>query len=229
MTTIQRSFLALSVTLLTIVLAGLFRRRLYRFCYTFPVYLLAVWAGDLLQMVATDVFYVFWFYQAKETLYVVLKLAVALEITALAYQAFPAAHAAARRAILGVLVALLLLLTIGVPYGPDFPTLVLELTKRLTFGAILVFCATWTLVLWYHLPLHRLHRAIIRGLVPYMLVFAAVNELTLRFGWDIRAVVNVADALAWNLMLSYWAWEVWRTAPAEPAFLRTLQTWRGRA
>lgn len=229
MTTIQRVFLVVSVALLTIVLTGLFRRRLYRFCYTFPVYLLAVWTGDLLQLVAPDIFYVVWFYQAKETLYVVLKLAVALEITALAYQAFPAAHAAARRAILAVLVALLLLLTIGVPYAPDFPTLVVDLTKRLTFGAILVFCATWTLVLWYHLPLHRMHRAIIRGLVPYMFVFAAVNELIRTFGWDIRDAVNMADAVAWSLLVAYWAWEVWRTAPAEPPFLRTLQTWRGRA
>jgi hypothetical protein len=226
--TLQRALLGLSVTLLTIVLAGLFRRRLYRFCYTFPAYLLAVWLGDVLQLVAPEIFYVWWFYATKEPLYAVLKLVVALEITALAYQAFPAAHAAARRAILAVLVALLPLLTIGVPYGPDFPTLVREFQKRLTFGTILVFCATWALVLWYHLPLHRLHRAIIRGLVPYMLVFAAANELTLTFGWNIRDAVNTADALAWNLMLAYWAWEVWRTPPAEPPFLQKLQRWRGR-
>jgi hypothetical protein len=228
MTAVQRVFLGLSVALLTVVLAGLFRRRLYRFCYTFPVYLLAVWAGDLLQLTAARIFYALWFYQAKETLYVVLKLAVALEITALAYQAFPAAHAAARRAILAVLVGLLLLVTLGVPYGQDSPSLVLELTRRLTFGTILVFCATWALVLWYHLPLHRLHRAIIRGLVPYMLVFAAVNGLMLTFGWNIRRAVNLADAVAWNLMLAYWAWEVWRTPPMEPPFLQTLQRWRGR-
>jgi hypothetical protein len=182
----------------------------------------------MLQIVAPDDFYVMWFYQATETVYVVLKLAVALEITALAYQAFPAAHAAARRAILAVLVALLLLVTVSVPYGSDFPTLVLELTKRLTFGTILVFCATWALVLWYHLPLHRLHRAIIRGLVPYMLVFAAVNALMLTFGWNIRDAVSTADAVAWNLMLAYWAWEAWRTPPAEPPFLQQLQRWRLR-
>lgn len=228
MTTIQRILLALSVTLLTADLAGLFRRRLNRICYSFPVYLAAVGAGDFLQLVAADRFYVWSFYAAKETLYGVLKLAVALEITALAYQAFPAAHAAARRAILAVLLALLLLLTIGVPYGPDFPTLVRELQRRLTLGTILVFCATWALVLWYHLPLHRLHRAIIRGLVPYMLVFAAANGLTLTFGWNIRDAVNLADAAAWDLMLAYWAWEIWRRPPAEPPFLQKLQVWRSR-
>lgn len=223
----QISFLT-SLTLLLVVLAGVLFRRLYRICYTFPAYLLAVWLGDLAMFLWPARLYVWTFWTAKETLYAVLKLALALEITALAYAAFPGARATARRMILLVLTAVLGLLTVGVPYGGEFHALASELQRRLAQGTALVFCATWAMVLWYHLPLHRLHRAIIRGLVPYMLVFALVNSLLLSLGWQVRQAVNVADGLAYALLLLYWSWEVWRRPPAEPPFLRTLQPWRAR-
>jgi hypothetical protein len=84
-------------------------------------------------------------------------------------------------------------------------------------------------VLWYRLPLHRLHRAILRGLVPYLLIFSAANTLTLVFGWHVREEVNLADGAAWNLMLAYWCWEVWRRPPGgDSDFMRRLQPWRAR-
>jgi hypothetical protein len=223
----QATFLA-SLTLLPLVLAGVLSRRLYRICYTFAAYLLAVWLGDLVMFVWPEIFYVWSFWLAKETLYAVLKLALALEITALAYGAFPAARTAVRRGILLVLAALAALLAVGVPYGREFPVLASELQRRLAQGTALVFCATWALLLWYHLPLHRLHRAIMRGLVPYMLVFAAVNGFLVTLGLHLRPAVNLADGLAWAMLLLYWSWEVWRRPPLEPPFLRTLQPWRGR-
>jgi hypothetical protein len=133
-----------------------------------------------------------------------------------------------RRLLLGVMLGLLALLTIGIPYGQDLPTLARELLRRLAHGSVLGYFATWALVLWYRIPLHRLHRAIFRGLVPYQLIFATARSLTLAFGWDIREAVNLADQAAYSLMLAYWAWEVWRRPPDEPPFLRTLQPWRAR-
>ena len=227
MTWIQRVAVAASLALLVALLAGLFVRRLYRVCYSFPAWLLAVLAGDVLMLFWPERFYTWSFWMAKETAYAALKIAIAGEITVLAFQAFPSAGATVRRVVLGVLLALLAFVLIGVRYDVALQDLARELQRRVANGVALVFCAAWAVVLYYRLPLHRLHRAILRGLVPYLLVFAAASTLTLVFGWDVRPAVNAAEAACWNLMLAYWCWEVWRRPPGhDSAFMRHLQPWR---
>jgi hypothetical protein len=229
MSLLERAPVIVSFVLLAALLAGLFVRRLYRVCYSFPAWLLAVLAGDVLVFFWTQRFYTWAFWMTKETVYAVLKLAIAVEITALAFQAFPSARATVRRVMLGVLLALLAFVLVGVRYQADLPDLARELQRRTANGVALVFCATWAVVLYYRLPLHRLHRAILRGLVPYLLVFAAASTLTLVFGWDVRRNVNMAEAAAWDLMLAYWCWEVWRRPPGDDSrFMRQLQPWRAR-
>jgi hypothetical protein len=224
----ERILLGCSLCLTLLVLAGLAARRLYRLSYGFTAYLLAVAVSETLIFIWPHRFFTWSFWLAKETAYGLVKLVLALELTFLAYQAFPSAHRTARRVILAVLLLVLALVVIGVPYAADFPTLARELLRRLAEGTALVFAAAWGLVLWYRLPLHRLHRAILRGLVPYLLVFAAARSVTLALGWDVRKAVNLADAGAYVALLAYWAWEVWRRGPEEPEFLRTLQPWRAR-
>lgn len=225
---VERALLATALALEAAVLAGLARRRLYRLCYSFAAYMLTVLAAELLIFIWPGRFFTWAFWLGKETSYAILKLAIALEIAALAYQEFPAARRAVARFILAALVLMLALLVIGVPYNAEFPTLARELLRRTANGTAYVFLAVWGLVLWYRLPLHRLHRAILRGLVPYLLIFTGARSLTLAFGWDIRRSVNLADASAYVLVLAYWAWEVWRRPPDEPPFLRQLQPWRAR-
>ena len=224
----ERILLGCSLCLTCAVLSGLVARRLYRLSYGFTAYLAAVALSETLIFLWPARFFTWNFWLVKETTYGLCKLALALELTFLAYQAFPSAHHTARRVILLVLLLVLALVLVGVPEGSDFPTLARELLRRLAEGTALVFTAVWGLVLWYRLPLHRLHRAILRGLVPYLLVFAAARSLTLALGWNVRTTVNLADAGTYVLLLAYWAWEVWRRAPAEPEFLRALQPWRAR-
>jgi hypothetical protein len=224
----ERVLLGCALCLTFAVLAGLRVRRLYRLSYGFTAYLLAVAVSETLIFVWPGRFFTWSFWLTKETVYGLCKLVLALELTFLAYQAFPSAHHTARRVILAVLVLVLALLVIGIPHGADLPTLARELLRRLAEGTALVFAAAWGLVLWYRLPLHRLHRAIMRGLVPYLLLFAAARSITLALGWDVRQTVNLADAAAYVVLLAYWAWEVWRRGPPEPAFLRSLQPWRAR-
>jgi hypothetical protein len=227
MTSIQRVAMIASLALLVALLAGLFVRRLYRVCYSFPTWLLAVLAGDVLMFFWPERFYTWGFWMAKETAYAALKIAIAIEITVLAFQAFPSAGATVRRVLLGVLLALLAFVLIGVRYDVALQDLARELQRRVANGVALVFCAAWAVVLYYRLPLHRLHRAILRGLVPYLLVFAAASTLTLVFGWDVRTAVNAAEAACWALMLAYWCGEVWRRpARDDSAFMRRLQPWR---
>src|SRR5262245_4838320 len=116
MTAIQIVATVTSLALLAALLAGLFARRLYRVCYSFPAWLAAVLVGDLLVFLWPARFYTWAFWMAKETAYAALKLAIAVEITALAFQAFPSARATVRRVLLGVLLALLAFVVVGVRY-----------------------------------------------------------------------------------------------------------------
>jgi hypothetical protein len=223
----ERAPFLVSFVLLPALLFGLFVRRLHRVCYSFPAWLLAVFAGDVLMFCWPERFYTWGFWMAKETVYALLKLAIAMEITTRACQAFPSARATARQVMLAVLLALLAFVLVGVRYDVALHDLAREVQRRVANGVALVFCAAWAVVLYYRLPLHRLHRAILRGLVPYLLVFAAASTFTLVFGWDVRRAVNVAEAACWNLMLAYWCWEVWRRPPGgESEFMRRLQPWR---
>src|SRR5258706_6427246 len=111
----QWVFLGLDLVLIPLLLVGLVRHRLYRLCYSFPAYLFAVWAGDLMLLAWPAVFYHASFWQVKETAYAVLKCTMALELGALAFQAFPGATARARRFVLVVLVGIVGTLLCGLP------------------------------------------------------------------------------------------------------------------
>ena len=223
----ERAPFLVSFVLLPALLLGLFVHRLHRVCFSFPAWLLVVFTGDVLMFGWPERFYTWGFWMAKETVYALLKLAIAMEITARAFQAFPSARATVQRVMLAVLLALLAFVLVGVRYDVALHDLARELQRRVANGVALVFCAAWAVVLYYRLPLHRLHRAILRGLVPYLLVFSAASTFTLVFGWDLRRAVNVVEAACWNLMLAYWCWEVWRRPPGgDSDFMRRLQPWR---
>ncbi|HEX6738167.1 MAG TPA: hypothetical protein VF310_07855, partial [Vicinamibacteria bacterium] len=74
------------------ILAGIWRRRLYRFCWSFVVYAVAVGFGGALIAAWPGRFYNWGFWQAKELTFSVVSFVVALEIAALTFQAFPGAR-----------------------------------------------------------------------------------------------------------------------------------------
>ena len=224
----ERTLTIIHLALLAVIMAGLVHRRLFRICYAFALYVAVVLVAETLIFGWPARFFVWPFYTAKEITYGALKLAILLEITALTYQEFPSARAAVRRLLLGVMVMILALMTIGVPSNLDFPDLVRELLRRLAQGTGMAYLATWALLLWYRLPLHRLHRAILRGLVPYLTLYAADRTILLQDWNKRRETVNVVEMIAYAIVLAYWAWEVWRRPPREPDFMRTLQPWRAR-
>jgi len=213
------------------ILAGLVRRRLYRLCYSFPTYLLTVWIGELLIFAWPERFYHWTFWQIKETAYAVLKLATALELGSLAFKAFPGARRRAMGLALLVLLATLGTLVLEPVKSTDVESLALELQPRLANGTALLFASVWALVFWYHIPLHRLHRAILRGIVPYLLIFTTGMRLLASLGRDIQHAAAGADSIAYVALLAYWAWEAWRKEPEDTAsspVLRRLQPWRDR-
>ena len=103
MSFVERAPVVVSLVLLLALLAGLFGRRLHRVCYSFPVWLGAVLAGDALMFRWPDTFFTWRFFMVKEPVYAALKLAIAVEITARAFEGFPSARTTMRRVMLAVL------------------------------------------------------------------------------------------------------------------------------
>ena len=150
--------------------------------------------------------------------------------------AVSAERSAARSAVRRVIVIMLVLILAAVFFrpvaDPTASSLALAIHPRLANGTALLFAAVWMLILWYNVPVHPLHRAILRGFVPYLLVFTVVLGLTdtLNANPAARRIINLANGLSYLLMLLYWTWSVWRPQEesANPELLRKLQPWRDR-
>lgn len=214
-----------------LALAGLARYQRLHLCRAFPVYLAAVALGDLLAMAWPGVFFTWSFYVGREVLYAALKLAIVLQLAAVCFDAFPGARAAARRALLLVLAALAVaaLLPAGAAGAEG---LAYALQPRVANGTAGAFLALWALVLWYRIPIHPIHFAILKGFVPYLLVSAVNVRLPLDLATHLAGVASRLSGLPYVLVLSYWAWAAWRPeeVPDAPASLvRRLQPWRFRA
>ena len=209
-------------------LYGLLSRRLYRACWFFVVYLGAVYVGEVLILIRPDTFYRLSFWQAKETLYAILKLAMAFELGYRNFGKLPGAKRTAGRlaavTVIATLAALLLPARASA-YEID----AVEVQARLTNGTILVLMSVWGAVLWYNVPLHWLHRAILSGLVSYLVVFALLLGLLAAIGWHVVDVASHTAGLAYDALLLYWLWEVWRFHPAtedRAGIVGRLQPWR---
>lgn len=228
---VQRALTASAVLLLLATLAGLLARRRARVSYAWTAYMACVATGELLLVCWPRVFWNWSFFVAKETLYSALKLALALEMAALVFSRFPGARATVRRALLLGLAAVLWALLEGGPIErPGLSGIALALQPRLANGTAVTLMIVWGLIFWYHVPVHRLHRVVLRGLVPYLLLFTVALQLLARHGWDLRRQLSYADAAAYLTMLLYWTVEAWRPEPAggTPPAVAPLLGWRAR-
>lgn len=228
MEALQTTLSVIGLAVPTVLLAGLAARRLYRVCYTFAAYVVAVTVFAAVIRFWPERFFQIDFYLFKEGAYGLLKLAMAIEIARRTFGAFPAAAARARTVLRAALIVLSLWMA-PVLINSDVRGLAQEALPRLANGTALLMAAVWALLLWFNLPLHPLHRAILRGLVPYLLLFTLLFSLLTRWGWTLRAWVSVLDSAAYDGLLVYWSWVAWRVPPrppADPELVRRLQPWR---
>jgi hypothetical protein len=213
-----------------VTLLGLVVRRRVGLCYSFAGYLVAVEIGDVLPFFWPDRFWNWNFWVLKESIYVVLKFVVALELIAVVFQAFPGAAATARLAMLFCLAGTFgaLLYTPG-HVGP-MREIATDLHPRISNGSAGLFVLILVLSIWYRIPLHDLHRAIARGFAAYLLVAAVALHVLGRVPGAER-LSNRLDVGTYLLVLAYWAWSAWRREEAPPISeetLRRVQPWRDR-
>lgn len=205
--------LALVVTLL-----GLIVRRRWRRWYGFTVYVAAV-AVFAVALIAS---YTKPLYVAQEVALSAIRLAMALELAARTFRAFPGARATLRVVLLLVLVVTLSLV-LAVPARHEYEGFIDHVSPRLLNGAAWVFTAIAALILWYRLPVASFHKALLLPYVPYLLWQAAYLNSGL---WKIdSAFVEVFNPLTYLALAMRWAWVAWRVKePAEAPPRRPLES-----
>jgi hypothetical protein len=217
--------------LVLLTLAGILARRRWRLCWWFTAYLAVILLCNSLVSFWPDRFYQPWFWLARTPLYDALKVAIALELAYRTFQAFPGARATVRRMLFVLLMASSALL-MAVPWDSSYGAALFEWEPRILTATIWLLNALAVLVIWYRVPIHAYHKAILLGFVPYLLVFTILLRLLRHYGWDILPIVQSAEPAAYLLLMGWWAWAAWEPEVApdvSPEVLHTLQPWRARS
>ena len=220
MTPSKRALIAAVVILIGIILAGLLARRRAASGWSFVAYLTAVASSDLLMLLWPERFWQHAFWIFKEGVLSLLKLAVALELLIRIFQPFPSAYAAVRRAVIVVVAGLCALIWLSLSAGTDYVAVIGRLYPHVHDGTVWLFVALGGYCLWYHLPLDSLHKAILIGLVPYLLLYSVVLRLLVDLGWERGGIFNRTGPLAYLALLGYWAYVVWKPATVGDAGTR---------
>ena len=158
-------------------------------------------------------------------------MAITLELAYRTFQAFPGARATVRRVLLLLVIASSAIL-MAAPWDATYGAALFEWQPRMLTANIWMLNALAVVVIWYRVPIHAFHKAILLGFVPYLLVFTILLRLLRHYGWDILPIVQAAEPAAYMLLMSWWAWAAWEpeTAPdVSPEVLHVLQPWRARS
>jgi hypothetical protein len=218
MNLLQASLTQAATAMLAAVVAGLIVKHRVRLWYGFAVLVAAVGASNLLIGLWPQRFYGWSFWQTKETAHDVIRFGMAIELALRTFRAFPGALATARRALL-VGCALTWIAVSAVPTavqptaGERVLVFAAELHPRVLNGTIWLFTAIAALILWYRIPVHPFHKAVLLGYVPYLLVFTIVFNALGQLGWQRVTLLSYANQVAYLALVTYWAHAAWRSYP----------------
>jgi hypothetical protein len=210
MTNYDRALAAASVVLIIVLLAGLVVRRRLGSCVSFVAYLLAVGVADALVFTWPERFFRQSFWIFKESVQNALKLAIAVELMVRIFRHFPAAYHTVLRWVLVVLLGLGVLIAFALPRGTEYVTVVGRLHPHVNDGTVWVLLCVGAFCVWYHLPLDSIHKAILIGLIPYLLLYSVVQRAIGALGWERGDLFNLTAPHAYLCVLVYWIVVAWR-------------------
>jgi len=205
--------------------AGLLIRRRWCLSWFLAAYVLANFVGDLLVDLWPARFWVPSFWMAKQALCDTLKLGIAVELAWRAFRLFPGAASTARKivlAILGVTAATML----AANSGPSYEHALSQLHPRVATGTVWLLAATLAVALWYRVPIHPFHMAVLTSLGAYSTVFGSLLGLAGLYGWHGGRwlYLTALDPLAFLLLLCWWAYVAWRPeSEVGVAYMRVVQ------
>ena len=215
------------LALMGLVAAGLVVRGRVGLCWSFAAYLLVILVTGTMAMSRPDPFTGYPFWSQKETALFVMKVLIAFEIGVRNLSIFPRARVRVGLVFVGVLLATAVAVW-AVPYGGDgYAVLVGMLSPRQQAGALWLFAVVGAAAVWYRVPLHPLHRAILAGLASYLAIGTLILTFVGRFKppeSTLRWFV-VADAAAFLAVLSLWTWVAWKPLRAPSPIVAKLQPW----
>ena len=215
MTPFDRAVTATSVILICAVIAGLVGRRRLAACVCFTLYLLAVASSEAVIALWPDRFWRRSFWIFKESVHNLLKLGIALELMVRIFRHFPSAYAAVRRGVFVVVAGLAVVVWYALAAGTDYFAVVGRLYPHVNDGTVWLLVCVGAFCLWYHLPLDSVHKAILIGLVPYLLVYSVVQRAVVALGWERAEVFDRSAPIAYICLLSFWVYVAWRKEPGD--------------
>ncbi len=227
MTAFQLLSLVGGLVLMTALLIGLLARGGARVCPSFAVYAAAVLLTNL-PLIVKPQLYGWEFYLAGEVAHALLKLVLAGELGWRMFAHLPGARASLAAGLL-LVVTLTLAAVLLAPLGAQPHVVAQTALARLLHGTAWIFGALLAAKLYYRIPVHPLHQAILRGFVPFLLTFTVALGLFETFGWDVRLPASYAYTTTYMAMLVYWNLVAWRRPElpdALPEVVRKLQPWR---
>jgi hypothetical protein len=216
LTTFELGVAIVSYLLVLTTLVGLFVRRHVSTCRWFGLYLLAVLIADSAMLadalfLKSGDFYTRRFWVGKEILLNGLMISLMLELVSRVFGRFPGARATARFLMYVVFVLTLAsLVWASGALSSSFESLAGELQPRIVTGTTWVFAAIAALVLWYRLPIETMPKAILLGVVPYLLFNYLILTLWTANRWPTQGWMASLDSCAWTLLLAYWARSAWQ-------------------
>lgn len=227
MTGFQWFTLVATVVLLASLVAGLLVRRALQVCPSFVLYMGVVLATNA-AILAWPQIYTWRFYLSGEVLHAALRLVLAGELGWRMFAHLPGARASLAAGLL-LVVTLTLAAVLLAPLGAQPHVVAQTALARLLHGTAWIFGALLAAKLYYRIPVHPLHQAILRGFVPFLLTFTVALGLFETFGWDVRLPASYAYTTTYMVMLVYWNRVAWRRPEppdAPPEVVRRLQPWR---
>jgi len=209
--------------LLAATLTGLARTGRYRLWYSFTLCLAVIFAASAAIGLSSR-FHSPSVWKWQELVVDVLRMAMALELALRIFRDFPGARAKLRWVLVLVGAATLVVIA-RAPHGADvwlkhdqdaYEAFVSDLQPRVLNGAVWLFTGIAFLVLWYRLPIHPFHKAVLLSYVPYLLIFTTALKTLGALGWERGWYVRYANQLAYAALVGFWTHAAWRRESRPP-------------
>jgi hypothetical protein len=213
--------------LLVVVAVGLLVRQRVDLCWSFFAYQMTILTTNLMMRCWPERFYNTHFDSMKDTVVVVLKILVGLEIWQRTFSAFPRARVRVGLLLVGVLALTAVAARTAPTDGSPFFALLVTLAARHQAGMVWVLAVVGASAAWYRVPLHPLHRLLLIGFAAYSILWIALLSLmgVIHVTMEVFRWTSAVEAAGFGSVQLLWSWAAWRPLREPSPIVSRLQPW----